>query len=306
MTTSFGWQTAFVSFALLMILLEVIHGWRVGLMRQIVRIVAIIAAYICVFFAGPAFLPIARSLAKLPDPILAIIGGAVVGAIVFAVLNGLGPILFRRTADHKSGGVRLVWGIGGGLLGIVLGAFSIWLVFTSARLIGSVAEAQVRAQPVLTSATLQPIWNRPLQIQNKTPQRQQQASPLMVTLSDVKTALEAGPLGESLVAVDPLPQNTYRTLERLGEVASSPERAQRFLQFPGAQQLARDPKMVALRDDPQVIALISHGRVLDLLQNERVVRALNDPALRERFKQFKLDEALDYALSNENVGPEKD
>ena len=294
--TSFGWQAVFISFAIVMILLEIIHGWRIGLMRQLVRIIAIVAAYACAFFAGSSVLPMARSFVKLPDPILIIFGGVVLGALVFAVLNGLGPILFRRTADHKSRIVRLLWGIGGGLLGIVLGAFTIWLVFAGARLVGSVAQAQVLSQHALTSATLQPIWNRPLQIQSEMPARDQQPSPLMVTLSELKSSLESGPIGATLSAVDPLPQNMYRTLERIGEVASNPESAERFLQFPGAQQIARDPKIIALRDDPRVTALISQGHILELLQNERVVEALNDPALIARFKKFDLERALDYAL----------
>jgi hypothetical protein len=128
------------------------------------------------------------------------------------------------------------------------------------------------------------------------PVRDQQPSPLIITLSELKSSLESGPIGATLSAVDPLPQDMYRTLERAGEVASNPESAQRFLQFPGAQQIARDPKIIALRDDPRVTALVSQGRILELLQNERVVEALNDPALIARFKKFDLERALDYAL----------
>ena len=47
-----GWQMLFVSSAILIILLEIIHGWRIGLMRQLVRIIAIAVAYACALFAG--------------------------------------------------------------------------------------------------------------------------------------------------------------------------------------------------------------------------------------------------------------
>jgi len=294
---SSAWQLAFLSFAIVIIVLEVLHGWRIGLTRQLVRIVAILAAYGCAIFAGPALLPITRSFVKLPDPILTLIGGAVLGAILFAILNALGPILFKRTKDHKSAGVRLAWGISGGLLGIFLGALTVWLVFAGVRLVGSVAEAEVRSRHALTTATLQPVWNRPLQIQGALPARDQQPSALMITLSEVKNSLEHGAIGDALTGADPLPQNAYRTLERVGEVASNPESAQRFLRFPGAQQIASDPKIIALRDDPQVAALIAGGRVFELLQNQRVIDALNDPALLARLKRFDLDRALDYALT---------
>jgi len=295
---SSAWQLAFLSFAAVILILEVLHGWRIGLTRQLMRIVAIIAAYSCAIFAGPALLPITRSFVKLPDPILTLIAGAVLGAIVFAILNALGPILFKRTKDHQSPVVRLVWGISGGLLGILLGLFTIWLVFAGARLAGSVAEAQVRSQHAITTGILQPVWNRPLQIHDTEPSaRDQPPTPLMTTLAELKNSLEAGPIGETLKNVDPLPQGVYRTVERVGEVVSTPESAQRFLRFPGAQQIANDPKMIALRDDPEITNLVSQGRVFDLLQNQRVIDALNDPVLLARLKKFDLDRALDYALT---------
>jgi len=297
-TVSSAWQLAFLSFAIVIIVLEVLHGWRIGLTRQLVRIVAILAAYGCAVFAGPVLLPTTRSLVKLPDPILTLIGGAVLGAIVFAILNALGPILFKRTKDHQSAIIRLIWGISGGLLGVLLGSFTIWLVFAGARLAGSVAEAQVRSQHALTAGILQPIWNRPLQTQATAPSaRDQQPTPLMTTLAELKNSLETGPIGETLKNVDPLGQSAYQTVERVGEVVSNPESAQRFLRFPGAQQIANDPKIIALRDDPEITNLISQGRVFDLLQNRRVIDALNDPVLLARLKKFDLDRALDYALT---------
>ena len=72
-----GWQFVFVSLAIVVILLEIIHGWRLGLVRQLVRVIAIVVAYSCAFFAARATVPLMRSFFKLPDPILAIIGGAI-------------------------------------------------------------------------------------------------------------------------------------------------------------------------------------------------------------------------------------
>jgi hypothetical protein len=295
---SSAWQLAFLSFAVVILILEVLHGWRIGLTRQLMRIIAIIAAYSCAIFAGPVLLPITRSFTKLPDPILTLVGGAVLGAIIFAILNALGPLLFKRTKDHESAVRRLSWGISGGLLGILLGSFTIWLVFAGARLAGSVAEAQVRSQHAITTGILQPVWNKPLQIQSAAlSTRDQPPTPLMTTLAELKNSLEAGPIGNTLKNVDPLPEGTYRRVERVGEVASNPETAQRFLRFPGAQQIANDPKIIALRDDPEITKLVSQSRVFDLLQNQRVIDALNDPVLLARLKNFDLDRALDYALT---------
>jgi hypothetical protein len=82
----------------------------------------------------------------------------------------------------------------------------------------------------------------------------------------------------------------------VGTVFSSPERAQKFLSFPGARELGQHPKIVALRDDPEISGMIAQGRYLDLLQNQRVIDAANDPMLANRLKQFDLQRALDYAV----------
>ena len=72
-----NWQIVFVSLAVVILLLEVIHGWRLGLIRQLVRVIAIIVAYSCGFFAAGATVPLLRPHLKLPDPILAAVGGTI-------------------------------------------------------------------------------------------------------------------------------------------------------------------------------------------------------------------------------------
>ncbi|PYL90567.1 MAG: hypothetical protein DMF16_04535 [Verrucomicrobia bacterium] len=141
-----GWQYVFISLAVVIILLEIIHGWRLGLVRQLVRVIAIIVAYSCAFFGARATVPIMRSFFKLPDPILAVLGGAILAAILFAAINLTGALLFRKTAQQESRFVRLIWGSTGAFLGILLGLFTIWLAFAGIRMVGSVAEARLRTQ----------------------------------------------------------------------------------------------------------------------------------------------------------------
>src|SRR5438093_7256422 len=138
-----GWQFAFVSLAIVVLLLEVIHGWRLGLIRQLVRVIAIIVAYSCGFFAAGATVPLLRSHLKLPDPILAAVGGTILAFILFAAINLIGAFLFKKTAQQPSPVIRLIWGISGALLGIVLGVFTLWLTFTGIRMLGSVAQARL-------------------------------------------------------------------------------------------------------------------------------------------------------------------
>jgi hypothetical protein len=118
----------------------------------------------------------------------------------------------------------------------------------------------------------------------------------MSMLADMKNSLEGGHVGEAMRAVDPLPPALYRNLEKAGEVAANPERAERFLSFPGAREVTEHPKIVALRTDRQVMELIARGQVFDLMKNQRMIDALNDPSLQTRIENFDVERALDYAL----------
>ena len=44
------WQMVFISFGVILILFEVVRGWRLGLMRQITRLIALGTAYGAAFF----------------------------------------------------------------------------------------------------------------------------------------------------------------------------------------------------------------------------------------------------------------
>ncbi len=288
-----GWQFVFVSLAIVVLLLEIIHGWRLGLVRQLVRIIAIVVAYSCAFFAARATVPLMHSFFKLPDPILAVLGGAILAAILFAAINLTGAFLFRKTAQQESRFVRLIWGSTGAFLGILLGLFTIWLGLAGIRMVGSVAEAELRTPNLPASAAAQP--SRPAQIQGESAVSPS-PNPLMGMLAEMKSSLESGKVGEAVRMIDPLPPALYRLLEKTGEVASNVQSAERFLSFPGAHEISEHPKVVALRNDPRVLELIAKGHIFELMKNERMIAAMNDPALQARVKKFDLERALDYAL----------
>ena len=288
-----GWQFAFVSLAIVVLLLEIIHGWRLGLIRQLVRVIAIVVAYSCAFFAARATVPLMHSFFKLPDPILALLGGAILAAILFAAINLIGAFLFKKTAQQESRFIRLIWGSTGAFLGILLGLFTIWLGFAGVRMVGSVAEARLRTQNLPASSTAQP--NRPAQIQSESAVSPS-PNPLMAMLAEMKSSLESGRVGEAVRTIDPLPPALYRVLEKAGEVASNVQNAERFLSFPGAREISEHPKVVALRNDPRVLELIATGHLFELMKNQRMIEAMNDPALQARVKKFELERALDYAL----------
>jgi Colicin V production protein len=290
------WQAVFISFAVVFIVFEVVRGWRLGLLRQLVRVAALAVAYAAAVFGGRLLVPIVRPFVKMPDIVLSTLAGAVLALVIYALLTTTGMVLFKRTDQQNLRLVHLIYGFAGAIVGLFFGVFALWLIVAGVRAIGTLADAQVRSQARShgpgQSATLHALDVR----------RRFLAEPnggsaaLAPSLARLKNSLELGLLGNAVKQTDPVPLKTYETLGKVGSVFSNPERAQKFLTFLGARELSEHPKIVALRDDPAISEMIAQGRFLDLLQNQRIIDAVNDPSLADRIKKFDLQKALDYAI----------
>lgn len=284
------WQTMFLSFACVLILFEVVRGWRLGLMRQAMRILAIVAAYLCAIFGGKYFLPIGRPFVKVPDIVISAVAGAILALLAYSVVTTIGAILFKRTGQQPAGPVRLLYGVSGAITGVFFGLFTVWLIVMGIRSLGAVAEANVQAQAARKSATSQTT---------RQPSAQPASPPLVETIAKLKQSIELGPVGELVRQTDVVPTSTYETLGKVGNVVSNPQSAERFLNYPGAKELTENPKIVALREDPEIVRMIQEGRLLDLLQNSRIIDAVNDPTLANQLKSFQFQRALDYATKRQ-------
>jgi len=231
----------------------------------------------------------------MPDFVLSALGGAALAFVAYAAVSSMGAILFKRTGEQDSRIVQLIYGFAGAMVGLFFGFFALWLIVVSVRAIGAVADAQVhsrsaiaRAHPDATSHALE-VRRRFLGNGNE------QSAAFAASLARLKNSLELGALGNAVKQMDPVSQKSYDTLAKLAALFSNPERARRFLSFPGARELSEHPKIVALRDDPEISEMIVQKRFLELLQNQRMGDAANDPALADRIKKFDLHAALDYA-----------
>lgn len=284
------WQTIFISFAVILIAFEIARGWRLGIVRQLVRLLALAAAYAAGLFGGRLLLPVLRPFLRVPDLFISFVAGAILALAVYAVIHTLGAILFKRTGQQNAGLVRLVYGICGAVLGIFFGLFSVWLVVVTIRSVGAIASAEMHA-PVATHSPAAPGARSHLP--------PNEPAPMIQSLAKLKNSIELGPLGETVKAVDIVPAQTYQTLGKVGTVASNPSSAERFLSFPGAKELTENPNIIALRDDREIVELIQQQRYLDLIQNPKLIAAMNDPMLAAQVKSFKFQEALDYALKKE-------
>ena len=245
------WQTVFVSFALVLILFEVVRGWRLGVVRQVVRLFGLVAAYAVALFGGRMLLPLLRPFLRAPDLFISIFAGAILALVVYAVINALGAVLFKRTGQQSAGIVRLLYGICGAALGIFFGLFSVWLVVVAIRSVGAIANAELHT-PNAAQHQPAPLTARP--------RPSPSVPPMIASLAKLKNSIELGSLGETVKAVDVVPAQTYQTLGKVGTVVSSPQSAARFLSYPGAKELTENPKIVALRDDREIIELIQQRR----------------------------------------------
>ncbi|MEY2519170.1 MAG: hypothetical protein QOF24_929 [Verrucomicrobiota bacterium] len=295
-TGSAVWQALFLSFAIVLLLFEVLRGWRLGIMRQLMRGAALIAAYAAGYFGGGLILPLLRPILKWPDFIVSMIGGALLSLVVYGVIASLGSILFKRTAQQSSGPVRLLYGLSGALAGLCFGAFFIWLILVGIRSVGSIADAQVQARPP-TNVIRNPLprSSDTSRIEDAPSLRNFDADSVSTFIARLKNSIELGTVGGIIRKTDVIPDSVYQTLKDAGTVSANPESARRFLSFPGAIELSQHPKIVALRNDREVADLIAQGKLLELLRHPRVLEAANDPTLVERVKQFDLKKALEFA-----------
>jgi len=284
------WQLIFVSFALVLILFEVLRGWRRGLPRQVARLGALVAAYFAAFFGGKFLAPLLGMFVRMPDALLSIFAGAIFALIVYAIISGIGSALFRKTSQHDSMIVRLLYGSTGALLGIFFGLFLVWLIVVAVRSVGSVADAQVREQ-ASDSSVLHAVDVR----RRILGEPSEDEAPLTTSLARLKNSLEMGVIGNAIKKVDVVPQKTYNVIEKVGAVAANPQNAERFLSFPGARELSEHPKIIALRNDQEIAQMLAQGQFLELIQDHRIVDAANDPDLKARLKKFDLNAALNYA-----------
>ena len=284
------WQLVFVSFALVLILFEVLRGWRRGLPRQVARLGALVAAYFAAFFGGKFLAPLLGMFVRMPDALLSIFAGAIFALIVYAIISGIGSALFRKTSQHDSMIVRLLYGSTGALLGIFFGLFLVWLIVVAVRSVGSVADAQVREQ-ASDSSVLHAVDVR----RRILGEPSEDEAPLTTSLARLKNSLEMGVIGNAVKKVDVVPQKTYDVIEKIGAIAANPQNAERFLSFPGARELSEHPKIIALRNDQEVAQMLAQGQFLELIQDHRIVDAANDPDLKARLKKFDLNAALNYA-----------
>ncbi len=270
------WLTGFAAVALVVLLLHMWRGWRQGPVRLLLGLCVLVTTYFAAWYGSGFLAAMLQPHVALPHFTMRIVAGAVLGLVWYLVWTSIVRVVFRRTADQSSGMVRLAYGISGAMLGLVFGLLMLWVAVMGIRLLGSVAESKKSAM--------------------RDSDASRQVGPLAESLIRLKQSIELGPAGQLVSNIDLIPQETYDTLDKMARVAARPERAQRFLRFPGAQPLSRHPKVQALVNDAEIAEMAGRGDYFSLARHERIAAAANDPEVAALLKKFEFQKALDYAL----------
>lgn len=290
-----SYQATFLIGAVLFVAFTAWYGWRLGIVRQVMNILALAAAYIIGYFGGGKLGPLLHRFIDLPERALAVVGAAGMGFIIYCCISLLGVIALTKTSQQKPGIVRLGYGISGAVCGALYGLFLVWITVLAIRLLGSVAETQ------LSVASYRP----PQVVDKASPTPTPQPAPpsaVVRTLAHMKESLEEGPTGAVVQQVDPIPGTLYSILRKLGVMVSDDRSVDRFLSYPGVKPLLAHPKIAALQNDTEIQRDIVERNYFALIRNPHIIAAANDAEIAQLMQKFEFEKALDYALRR----PEQD
>ena len=281
-------QLLFFGGAAVVVLLKAWHGWRVGIVRQVLGVVALLVAYLVGYFGGGVLGPVLHRVSDLPENVLAVIGAVGIGFVMYCAITLVGSIIFKKTSQQSLTLVRLGYGLSGACVGAVYGLFVVWIAILAVRLLGSVAETQIAVAK-----------NPHLSLGKPTPTPTPPPTPpnaVVRGLAQMKHSLESGAAGAMVQQVDPIPGTLYGILHKLGVMVSDEKSVNRFLSFPGVQPLLAHPKVAALQSDPDITRDIINRNYLALIRNPRIIAAANDAEIGELMRKFEFEKALDYAI----------
>jgi len=270
------WQQILFIIAGIFLLREIWSGWQLGAVRGLLRLTALFCAWIGGSMAAGATGTFLAFFSRVPPLFAPAVAALTVGIGIYVGISFLSGLLFKRT-EHHDGVVRLGFGLGGAIFGIIFGLLLLWAGITLIRGLGALGEfrvVQARSEGLV-------------------PQQERAALFLM----KLKASLELGVTGKRLSGADPLPAIYYDNIVKTSMVIGNPDALNRFLQYPPTQKILTNPRMAAVVQDPAVERIMDSRNVFPLVQNKQVQAAFSDTQLQEEFKAFPLTAALDFALT---------
>ena len=270
------WQKILLIIAVIWLLIELWRGWRLGLIRGLLKFIALILAWFAGLAATSMIHALLLFLFHISSPLIPGSAGLILGLIVYFLVNGVSSLLFKKT-NHYRGFMQVVLGMGGACWGLLFGLFFLWGSISAVRSLGLLGEIRL--------------------LNSEKKGLPPSADPVACNLVSIKRALEGGHWGVWLMQVDPLSSLFYENTKNTIMMLSDHEALTRFLNDPNTQHFLSHPLMQKMLHDPQVQLAISSGNFMLLLGNKNIHRAFNDPTLWQQIKSFNLSTTLNAATN---------
>ncbi len=263
------WQIAIFLIAGACIVVNALRGWSTGLMHQVIGIIALFAAcYSVLTFTAR----MEEFLAPhLPAPILPAVSMVLIWIISFNAITLVGRLFFKRTRDYDSDLFRVIYGLGGALIGAACGFLIVLLFCATIRIVGRVATNQVEVQAA----------------------RNQNSPTIALNLAKLNNSMELGPVGTLFRALDPIPRSWYRQLDQYSRISLDSESMQRLVESAAIRRISQNPRILDIERDPSIMEAVQRGDLLNLLTNPKVITLLGDPEIRRVLDQRDVSQGLD-------------
>jgi Colicin V production protein len=111
-----------LAIAALIIALKTWHGWKLGVVRQAVGLVALVGGVIAAVIGGPVVEPFLDLSLPVRDEARTPLAGLATGIVVYLAVTLCAVVLFKKTEHQTVGVIRFGYGFLGAVLGAVSGA----------------------------------------------------------------------------------------------------------------------------------------------------------------------------------------
>ncbi len=259
--------------AALYLLFEIWRGWRRGIVRHGISVVALLTAGGVAWVFGWATGFISDNVIPLPFPVGRVLFGFAAGMAFYIAAVVLSSLLFKKTSQQSGGLVRLVYGIGGAFFGVIFGLLVLWGGVSLVRMV----EAMMSGQKAATSAQTIHADAHGAASAEAAPKTQEAR-------------------GTFVDKIDIVPPQAYQIISQLMALSGSPDAVMRFFSYPETQKLLTQPKIQQLLKDPTLADAVTNGNFIVLLSNPKIITVASDPDVQEAFTSFDLQKALDFAL----------
>ena len=270
------WQNYIFAFATLFLLYEIWRGWQLGAVRGLLRLVALFCAWIGGSMAAGATGTFVAFFSKVPPLFAPAIAAVTVGLAIYIGISIFSGLLFKRT-EHHEGMVRVGFGLGGALFGVIYGMLFLFGGITLIRGLGALGELRV--------------------VQARNEGRSLDTEQKALFLIKLKESLELGATGTTLKSADPLPTAFYDNIVKVSMIAGNQQSIERLIQYPSVLEVLKNPKVMAFIQDPALQKAADKQNILLLLQNKHLQEIVQDPEILAQLRKVNITEALNFALN---------